>query len=230
MSLRYTRACLLAIPGVRRATYSYHFSTWRVSCWTSDLRQTEQGIASRFRDIGRVQSCASHPAKDPAERCYELVILIPTARNSAQAETTRHRLQMALPYGAARRMAGRLSHNVEEQLEGRNRLSLEVYTEALSELSDEVAAQIADELHAPRRLAVIVRPQTGCTLDVLVENGGLLKAVGAIEDKLAEGLKGDNYLDGGERRNVLAAVVEARTRLQALESALLGNAPTGSRS
>lgn len=151
------------------------------------------------------------------------------SRNSAFVDGIRRRIQVALPYGAERRMAGRLAHfmhphGVEEQVQGRNRCSIDVYVEALMELSDEVATQIADELHAPRRLAVVARPQTGCTLSVLAANGGLLASVGAIENAIAEGLAGDNHLDGGERRNVLAAVVEARTRLQALESALLGGA------
>lgn len=84
MSLRYTRSRLLDVPGVRRATYSFRSSAWHVSVWTSDLRQTEAGIRSRFRDFGRVQSCTAFPAKDPAERRYDLVIVIPTAETAGR--------------------------------------------------------------------------------------------------------------------------------------------------
>lgn len=148
------------------------------------------------------------------------------ARNSAFAEGLRRRLQALLPYGAGRRMSGRLAgscgpHGVEEQVEGRGRLSVDVFVEGLRELPDEAARALADELLAPRGLAAVPRGDIGTPAGLLAANAELLRSIAHLEAALSAAVA-DGEVDQAEARELARTIVEARTRLQHLESVVFG--------
>lgn len=145
--------------------------------------------------------------------------------NSPAAETLRRRLQAALPYGAAGRIAirtGRPERSIHGQVEGEHGLTVTVAVEALRELPAGQAREAIAELLAPSGMTVIQTPRAEAAPDVMAANGHLLAAVGAVEAALAIGLA-DGHLDAREAAEALRAVVEARVRLDGLERRLAGS-------
>lgn len=145
--------------------------------------------------------------------------------NSPAADAFRRRLQAALPYGSAGRIAirtGRPERAVYGQVEGEHPLTVSVAVEALRELPAGQARDALAELLGPAGLAVIPTPCAEEATDVLSANGHLLAAVGAVEAALAIGLA-DGHLDAREAAEALRAVVEARVRLDGLERRLTGS-------
>lgn len=144
--------------------------------------------------------------------------------NSPAADAFRRRIQAALPYGAAGRIAirtGRPERAIYGQIEGEHPLTVAVAVETLRELPEGQARAALAELLAPAGLSVIPTPSPSAAPDVLAANAGLLGAVGAVEAALAAGLA-DGHLDAREAAEALRAVVEARVRLDGLERRLAG--------
>lgn len=148
-----------------------------------------------------------------------------SATNPPAADAFRRRIQAALPYGAAGRVAirtGRPERAVYGQVEGEHPLTVSVAVEALRELPEGQAREALAELLSPAGLTVISTPCAEAAPDVIAANGHLLGAVGAVESALAAGLA-DGHLDAREAAEALRAVVEARVRLDGLERRLAGS-------
>lgn len=144
------------------------------------------------------------------------------AGNPAFVEDLRRRIQSGLPYGAGERIKARLTGvvgNVEEQLLGRNRLSVAVLAEALAELPPAVADSILDDLARPLGRMVVARPGAGELAHPVAASGNLIAAAGLYAAALGRAM-GDGTLDVEERASLRRDLAEVRRTVEQLEATL----------
>lgn len=144
------------------------------------------------------------------------------ATNPAFVEGIRRKMQESLPYGAGETVRSRLAGvvgNVEEQLMGRNRLTVAVLVEALRELPREKALEILDDLTRPLDACVAPRNSHGVDTHPVAASGALLESTGTYAAALGRALA-DGSLDAEERISLRRNLSQIQHTLDELGQAL----------
>lgn len=144
------------------------------------------------------------------------------ATNPAFVESIRRRIQDGLPYGGGECVRARLAGivgNVEEQLIGRNRLTVAVLVEALRELPRQLALDILDDLTRPLDATVAPRGTSVSSVHPVAASGALLESTGTYAAALGHALA-DGSLDADERTGLRRDLAQIRHTLDELERAL----------
>jgi hypothetical protein len=144
------------------------------------------------------------------------------ATNPAFVEGIRRKVQDGLPYGGGEAVRARLAGvvgNVEEQLMGRNRLTVAVLVEALRELPRDKALEILDDLTRPLDACVAPRSPHGASTHPVAASGALLESTGNYSAALGRALA-DGSLDAEERIGLRRQLGQIQHTLDELEHAL----------
>jgi hypothetical protein len=160
--------------------------------------------------------------------CVRPVDLSPrtSSLNPEWVESLRRKLQAAAPRGSWDRVHKRTAipiDTISNQVRGEKvHLWLEAFGEGLMECLETARREIVDEFLEPLGLVAVPRPAAVSELlPLLAANAELLRSIGHIEAALSAALA-DGKVDQDEAREVARTVVEARTRLQALETVVFG--------
>lgn len=148
------------------------------------------------------------------------------AENTAFVASLRRELQDGMPYGGWTRVQNRLvgiNANVEEQQTGRNRLTVNVLTEALLEFPREEARRILDELVLPLGFMVVRRPGTSESTSPVAASGALIAAAGTYAAALGRAMA-DGSLDAKECATLRRDLAEIGRTYEQLE-VTLGSVP-----
>lgn len=149
-----------------------------------------------------------------------------TPANSPTADALRRRIQTALPYGGAVRIAARLGRPercVHAQVEGEHPLTVSLVVEALRELPEASALAALDELLAPGRLAVY-------RIGSVPPDGEPLSAVARLAAEIGDVARealaafSDGTLSTAERAALLREIDEAASALAHLRATVTGSA------
>lgn len=144
------------------------------------------------------------------------------AGNPAFVEALRRKVQDGLPYGGGERVKARLAGvvgNTEEQLIGRNRLTVAVLVEALRELPRDLALEVLDDLSRPLDATVVDRATSAASVHPVAASGALLESTGAYSAALGRALA-DGSLDAEERIGLRRQLGQIQHTLDELEHAL----------